>query len=76
VNAILISYPRFKMPELSHIFKGLISNQQITVLSCFWWQDITIYIKFSMFTFRSTCLPASNRASEFSFTMFIFCRSQ
>jgi len=58
--------------ELRHIFEGFIRYQYIMILSRIFVTRYNHILSLSVFTCRPTSLPASNRASVFYFSIFMF----
>jgi hypothetical protein len=67
MNTVLICYCRSQVLELCNVFRDLLAISELRLWPTFWWQDITIYSFFSLFTSRATSLLASNRAIVFMF---------
>ena len=65
---ICLSFPKY--PNFSTLSKGLLSVFTLWLRPAFCSRDMTMYLVLSVFTSNPTSLPATNKASAFSFRLF------
>jgi len=75
MRKFMICYCRFQIFELSTFPMTLLVGFKMWFCPAFWWWDRTIYLVLSVFISRPTSLLASNRASVFFVTVFMFSSS-